>query len=158
MRAFITPLFIFYLFHFPFSGYTQVTTTETTCDDTLWKHVYNSMRLKVLQKCITVTGVVKSVKLKGDGDAHILVKLDAGREKLLTQANYRDADSCMIVEVIYAIDAWKFDAKQFRKKYVNKVYVPKLGEHIEAIGNLVIDSHHDWAEIHPALKITVIND
>ncbi len=39
--------------------------------------------------------------------------------------------------------------------YINKIQIPKLGEHVKETGGLVIDSHNGW-EIRPITKIEII--
>ena len=51
-----------------------VTASESTpgkCDDSLWNHVYNPSRLQIVDKCITVTGIIDSIRSEQDGDLHI---------------------------------------------------------------------------------------
>src|SRR5437762_2683140 len=55
---------------------------SSSCDPDLWKHVYNPSRLKVVNKCITATGVITESHAETDGDQHLLLKLDSGQENL----------------------------------------------------------------------------
>ena len=56
-----------------------VTASESTpgkCDDSLWNHVYNPSRLQIVDKCITVTGIIDSIRSEQDGDLHIRLNVD----------------------------------------------------------------------------------
>ncbi len=67
-----------------------VTASESTpgkCDDSLWNHVYNPSRLQIVDKCITVTGIIDSIRSEQDGDLHIRLKLDPSHSHLVNQAN-----------------------------------------------------------------------
>ena len=67
-----------------------VTSSELTpgkCDDSLWNHVYNPSRLQIIDKCITVTGIIDSIRSERDGDLHIRLKLDSPYAHLVNQAN-----------------------------------------------------------------------
>src|SRR5947208_1234839 len=54
------------------------------CNKDLWQKVYNAERLTVKADCTTVTGTIAERSADQDGDEHMLLKLDAGQEGLLT--------------------------------------------------------------------------
>ena len=57
----------------------SVTVSESTpgkCNDSLWNHVYNASRLEIVDTCITLTGVIDSIRSERDGDLHIRLRLD----------------------------------------------------------------------------------
>jgi len=35
--------------------------------------------------------------------------------------------------------------------------LPRTGQHVRAVGAYVLDTNHDWREIHPAWKVTVVS-
>src|SRR5712692_1968056 len=55
------------------------------CDATLWDHVYHPQRLKVVEKCLSVTGTIHHVKGEADGDDHIQLELDSEFSGLLDE-------------------------------------------------------------------------
>ena len=59
------------------------------CDDKLWDHVYHKERLKVLNKCMEVTGTVFEIRKEKDGDAHILLYLDKGQDRCYDAGKWR---------------------------------------------------------------------
>jgi len=159
---------VFSVYHLPIhSGATQylgssVAANSTTkesgnavdpCDQSLWQHIYHSSRLEVIQKCITVTGVVEDVKPEKDGDEHISLRLDAGQEHLLNTKNYSEHHGDLVLEVICMKNVSQEDAVSACSGYYNNVYIPKRGEKISATGTYVLDHQHGWNEIHPVTQI-----
>ena len=131
------------------------------CDTTLWKHVYWSKRLIVKQKCLTVTGTVKTIFNELDGDCHIRIKLDAGQDSLMNSKNFTKQDSCFVIEIVCEHNPKQPGSGYACKGYVNNVTVPTIGEHIKATGVYVKDNgypgyRHGWMEIHPASRIEAI--
>jgi hypothetical protein len=124
------------------------------CDDSLLNRVYHLYRLQVLEKCKRVTGVVAAAKFEPDGDAHLSIKLDSGQENLLYPMNFEKQHGYLIVEPVCATLIDGKDAEQECQGYVNKVYLPQIGDHVEIIGTYVLDTKHSWAEIHPVTSIT----
>src|ERR1043165_4782155 len=51
------------------------------CNRSLWNHVYNPSRLKVVTECVVATGVITEIEPDDDGDSHMLLRLDPGQEK-----------------------------------------------------------------------------
>jgi hypothetical protein len=136
----------------------SLTNKEISCEDSLWNHVFMKYRLKVIQRCKRVTGVITATKKSGDGDVHFLLKLDPGQGDLLNNKNMIKQEGCLVIEPICVTAVYNFFVGKACKGYVNKVYIPKVGEHVEVIGSLVKDGVHGWHEIHPVTKITVIKN
>jgi hypothetical protein len=128
----------------------------TGCDTSLWKYVYDPARLDVTEKCKTVTGVIEESNADEDGDQHMLLKLDNGQEELLTKQNKKKKQGDLVIEAVCANKTTLKKVGKTCEGYINKIQLPKLGEHIKVTGSLVIDSHNGWAEIHPITKIEVI--
>jgi hypothetical protein len=135
--------------------------------------VYLSGRLRLLDRCLTVSGTVDCLKLEPDGDVHLRVRLDPRYAGLLKPAN--DLQTCadhrgphLVVEIIpqhktgVLFRTNDADAGGF----VTPV-TPIAGDHIVATGPYVIDTNalhrilyqgraaENWAEIHPAWAIRV---
>jgi hypothetical protein len=73
---------------------------STGCDESLWEHVYHSSRLKVIQKCVSVTGTIHHVKKEADGDDHIQFQLDHELEPLLNDRNKTAQAGSLVLEPI----------------------------------------------------------
>ena len=123
------------------------------CDPGLWKYVYNSDRLQVLDKCKSVTGTIVETNADEDGDQHMLLKLEQGEEKLLTERNMKKKDGNLVIEAVCINNITRKKAFGACDGYVNNVQLPKVGDHVKVTGSYVIDSHNGWAEIHPITSI-----
>ena len=123
------------------------------CDPTIWKYVYNPDRLEVITKCKTVTGTIEESDANEDGDEHMLLKLDDGQEELLTKRNIKKKQGDLVIEAVCANHTTLDKVSSTCTGYVNKIQIPKLGDHVKVTGSYVIDSHNGWAEIHPITKI-----
>ena len=130
--------------------------TAIDCDKSLWKYVYNRERLQVIDKCKTVTGIIEESSADEDGDQHMLLKLDNGQEELLTKKNTKKKQGDLVIEAVCANKTTLGKVGNTCNGYINKIQIPKLGEHVKVTGSLVIDSHNGWAEIHPITKIEII--
>ncbi|MEI6816692.1 MAG: hypothetical protein WCL14_08800 [Bacteroidota bacterium] len=132
--------------------------TVIDCDDALWEHVYHANRLKVIEQCKHVTGVIYKEKREKDGDLHICLKLDAGQENLLNAFNIDKQHGCLVLEPVCVNEVTQKDAIGSCNDYVNRVVIPKVGEHVEVVGSYVEDEQHGWREIHPVTRIKILND
>jgi hypothetical protein len=141
------------LFVITSTGFSQ---SKIPCDASLWSHVYHDYRLKVIEQCKTVTGIVESKKREKDGDWHIRLTLDAGQENLLNEKNISEQKGCLVIEVICACEVTQSDAIGSCEGFLNNVRVPEGGEHISVTGSYVFDSQHGWNEIHPITEIVVL--
>ena len=127
--------------------------TLSTCDPEIWKHVYNPSRLKVIKDCITVSGVITESRAEPDGDQHLLLKPDAGNESLLTRKNLKNKKGNLVIEAICVNNITEKKVGDACKGYVNHVTIPSVGAHVKVSGSLVLDTHNGWNEIHPITKI-----
>ena len=130
--------------------------TTIDCDTSFWKYVYNPERLQVIDKCKTVTGVIEESSADEDGDQHMLLKLDNGQEDLLTKKNATKKQGDLVIEAVCANKTTLGKVGNTCNGYINKIQIPKLGDHVKVTGSYVIDSHNGWAEIHPITKIEII--
>jgi hypothetical protein len=128
----------------------------SSCDSSLWQYVYNPTRLEVINKCMTVTGVIEESNTDDDGDQHMLLKLDAGQEKLLMPKNMKKKNGWLVIEAVCTNNIVKSKVGDACKGYVNHVKLPEVGNHVNVTGSYVVDTHNGWAEIHPITKIEVI--
>ena len=127
--------------------------SKSQCDPSLWDHVYDPSRLKVLDPCKIVTGVIEEQDQNEDGDTHMLLKLDAGSEDLLAKRNFKKKNGDLVVEVVCANAVTDKKAIEACKGYSNKITIPRVGDHVKVTGSYVNDTHNDWTEIHPVSSI-----
>lgn len=134
----------------------QGNNTAIDCDTTFWKYVYNPERLQVIDKCKTVTGIIEESNADEDGDQHMLLKLDNGQEDLLTKKNTKKKQGDLVIEAVCANKVTLSKVGNTCNGYINKIQIPKLGDHVKVTGSLVNDTHNGWNEIHPITKIEII--
>jgi type IX secretion system substrate protein len=127
------------------------------CQDTLWKHVYNSYRLLVHDSCMNVSGVVYSLIYEADGDIHIRLTVDTGYTSLLNAANYSGELGKLVCEPLCATTCTQADAKASCAGFTNTVFIPAVGEHVWVTGSYVTDNDHGWNELHPVSRILMYN-
>lgn len=130
--------------------------TSVDCDTTLWHYVYNPERLQVVDKCKTVTGIIEESSADEDGDQHMLLKLDKGQEDLLAKKNTKKKQGDLVIEAVCANKTTLKKVGNTCNGYINKIQIPKLGDHVKVTGSLVIDTHNGWSEIHPITKIEML--
>ncbi len=134
----------------------QAVRTSDNCTYGIWQHVYNPERLKILDTCKVVRGVIVESNEEDDGDEHMLLKLDDGQGNLLTPGNMTSKRRCLVIEAICVNNITKNKVGNSCEGYVNNIELPKLNDHVEVTGSYVIDSHNGWAEIHPISKLEII--
>ena len=62
---------------------------NSKCDISLWKFIPTPSRLKVVNPCMSITGIVDVIRLHpADGDTNLGIKLDSQYRALLTKANF----------------------------------------------------------------------
>ena len=134
-----------------------VTASESTpgkCDDSLWNHVYNPSRLQIVDKCITVTGIIDSIRSEQDGDLHIRLKLDPSHSHLVNQANQENQFGDLVLEPICIGKVTQATAISACQNFHQGIDIPPVGSHIQVTGSYVLDKEHgEWAEIHPITTI-----
>lgn len=120
------------------------------------EHVYHPDRLRLLDPCKTVTGVVATLRREADGDIHIGLRLDSGQESLVDATNVSGQGGNLVLEIICAGTVTRADAVSACASYTNPIREPALDAHITATGPYVLDLDHGWNEIHPVWSITVV--
>ena len=123
------------------------------CDKAFWDRVYDPSRLKVLDQCKVVTGVIEEQDANEDGDEHMLLKLDVGQDDLLTKRNLKKKNGDLVIEVVCANPVTDKKAVETCRGYSNPIKIPNVGDHVRVTGSYVNDTHNDWTEIHPVSRI-----
>jgi hypothetical protein len=141
--------------------------STAACDGSLWEHVYNSERLTVKQKCISVTGTIvdasnqkrkDGVRIEADGDTHGWLKLDPQFKNLINAGNVSEEDGNLVFEIVCKFNVTQADAKaSCPSTYHTPVTLPPVGSHVRVVGSYVQETNHaKWMEIHPVSSIEVM--
>jgi hypothetical protein len=135
--------------------------------------VYLSGRLRLVDRCRTVSGTVDCLKLEPDGDYHVRLRVDEQYAALLASAN--DLQTCtghagphLVVEIIpQHSHGVLFRTNNADAGGFNDPRMPGPGDHVTVTGPYVIDTNslhrilyqgraaENWAEIHPAWGLRV---
>ncbi|HEV2461629.1 MAG TPA: hypothetical protein VGS80_25010 [Ktedonobacterales bacterium] len=133
---------------------TNVTIPPAQCAPTNQdQYVYHPVRLRILQSCIRVSGVVRASRLENDGDMHLQLELDPAYQHLLEPANNLEQGDMVIEPVCVgmplqpdALDACAADGHPLAS-------LPAIGQHVWMEGRYVLDLEHgSWAELHPLYR------
>ena len=127
------------------------------CESEWWKYVYSPERLAIQEPCVTVRGVALEVRHPPDGDAIVYLKLDPEYAHFAKDKNFEGFGKGVIeLEIICKHPVWKFLV--FRCwSCINKIPVPRVGDHVEADGVYVEDRDHEQhMEIHPVTRIMIL--
>jgi hypothetical protein len=135
--------------------------------------VYLSGRLRLIDRCQTVSGTVDCTKVEPDGDVHVRLRLDPQYAGLLKPANALQtcsgqAGPHLVVEIIpQHPQGILFRTNDADAGGFVDPPMPAPGEHITVTGPYVIDTNslhrilyqgraaENWAEIHPAWAVRV---
>lgn len=124
------------------------------------RYVYQPSRLKALEACVRVTGVVKEIERDGvDGDITLLVRPDPAYEYLLTARNRDAQDGNLVVEPICMLQSLLPGAISLcasdPSPYAGPI--PPIGAHVWMEGRYVLDLNHgSWAELHPLYRAGIL--
>ncbi len=131
----------------------------TGCDASLWEHVYHKQRLVVVERCVSVTGVIKHKKPEADGDEHIQMLLDPSDDALLNDRNRTSQHGALVVEPVCQRAVTQPDAIAACRDFHSDVDIPTQKKaRVTVLGAYVLDkeANHGWMEIHPVTSITVV--
>lgn len=143
------------------------------CDESLWNHVYNPDRLKIMQRCVTVTGTIvdatatrktpnkDGLRHEADGDAHGWLKLDPGQDKFVNDGNRTTEGGNLVYEPVCMFKVKQKDAVSACAGYKSNVKVPPVGTRVRMTGSWVQDmekapGHAQHFEIHPVTSIVPV--
>jgi hypothetical protein len=126
------------------------------CDPSLWPHMHDVQRIKIVKPCQTVSGVIATVGTSDDGDIDMQLTLDAGFGNLLNSANISKLNGNLQIEAICQARVHDDvpDALRTCANFTGTVPIPALGTHVQVTGVYVLDSDHGWMEIHPISALT----
>lgn len=128
-------------------------TSVSGCDQSLWDHVYHPSRLKIIDNCKSVSGVIDDIRKEADGDDHILLKLYSQYAQLINSKNTQYEHGDLVLEPVCEQTATQADAISYCQNYRSNVQIPPIGTHVTVVGSYVLDTDHGWNEIHPVTSI-----
>ncbi len=107
-------------------------------------NVYDPARLRILDTCVTIEGVVATHPIKNeDGDITFDLELDPTYSHMLSIGSHILRRSRIHVEIV--------------PNDQSNVYIPQKGERVRVTGVWVVDTDHgSYSEIHPAWRIESI--
>ena len=127
---------------------------ESTCDSSLWEHVYRRERLRVIEPCKVVEGRVRHIQQEADGDLHI--RLAVEDKSLLTENNFSFQHGDLVVEVICVNPPTSRDAIEACRGFTQSLPIPTVGDSVRVIGAYVLDKQHSWTELHPVTQLELL--
>ncbi len=130
----------------------SATTSSSTCDDSLWSHVYHPARLRIIENCKTVKGTVEKIIKEADGDDHIRLRLDPDYSDLINKKNIDEQHGDLVLETICKNPITQVDAIEPCSGFHQDLQV-YAGEHVMVTRAYVLDTEHGWNEIHPITSI-----
>ncbi len=104
--------------------------------------VYAPSRLRVLDPCVTTSGVVRDLTHETDGDVTFNLALPPEDERLLNDENRARKNGMLHIEIIPGDQ--------------ERVATPADGDRVRVTGAWVLDAGHGWNEIHPAWSVEPI--
>ena len=134
----------------------HLATAGAACNPELWAHVYDPARLKIVDMCRTVTGIVTDLHPNEDGDIDIRLAVDAPFASLLNAGNMSGLNGHLQLEPICQTTPAVRDAEDACGSFVWSVLRPSPGQHISVTGSYVLDTNHGWMEIHPVSVIQLL--
>ena len=130
---------------------------SVVCDATLWDYVYQPSRLKIINDCTSVSGIIASIRVEADGDYHIGLNVDSQYQNLINKENIQKQHGNLVLEVICQKQVKQENAIEACSNYSGHIDIPNIGDHVIVTGPYVLDLQHGgWAEIHPVNKFEII--
>ena len=138
-----------------------------SCDPALATHVYNPQRLRVIEQCISLQGIIVDAtagrrkdgqRHEKDGDNHGWVKPDKDFAWTLIAGNKENQGDNLVFECVCQYPVTQTDAIAACKGFKSKVVIPPVGSHVLITGVLVedLDHHPIHRELHPVTSILLI--
>ncbi len=117
------------------------------------QYVYHPLRLRILQSCIRVSGVVRASRIENDGDMHLQLALDPAYLDLLQPANSLEQGDLVVEPVCVALPLQPDALETCVADAHPLTSLPAVGQHVWMEGRYVLDLEHgSWAELHPLYR------
>lgn len=126
------------------------------CNASLWQHVYDPGRLKIMGDCQTVTGTITDQHTNDDGDIDVRIAVDAPYANLLNAGNISGLNGHLQTEAICQTAVKAAEAAPACRGFTGSVVIPPDGTRVQVTGTYVLDTHHGWMEIHPISDLRII--
>jgi hypothetical protein len=126
------------------------------CDASLWEHVYDPGRLKIMGACQTVTGTITDQHTNDDGDIDVRIAVDPAYANLLNAGNISGLNGHLQTEAICQTAVKSAEAAPACRGFTGSIVIPRDGTRVQVTGTYVLDTHHGWMEIHPISDLRVI--
>jgi hypothetical protein len=126
------------------------------CGNNWWKYVYSPKRFVIQESCVTVRGIVIKSRYVPDGDAIVILTLDPEYARFSNQKNDEHyGKDTLELEIVCRHPVFKFFVFRCWTCH-NTIPVPRVGDHVEADGIYVLDTHHGHMEVHPVTRLTIL--
>jgi hypothetical protein len=134
------------------------------CDQSLWAHVYAGEplffdkpqdRLKIIEPCVRVSGVIETASKEPDGDVRIRLRLDPQFQSMLNAKNRSGQRGDLVLELVCVSEPTQLDTigehvcDNFSQSFDRSL----VGTHVQVVGAYVTNIEHGWHEIHPVTSI-----
>lgn len=135
------------------------------CDQTLWQHVYNPQRLKVLAPCQEFVGVKQDAtrgkrsngcRREADGDDHCWLKLEGDQVKLINNKNVINEGANLVYEPMCQHKVTQADAMKVCRNWAQQILIAPIGARLRLRGAYVLDTEHGHTECHPCEVVEVL--
>ncbi len=102
------------------------------------------------ESCITVTGIIDSIRTERDGDLHIRLKPDPPHAHLVNPANQENQFGDLVLEPICIGKVTQATAISACQNFHQDIDIQPVSSHVQVTGSYVLDKEHgEWTEIHP---------
>jgi hypothetical protein len=129
---------------------------QPQCNASLWEHVYDPGRLKIMGACQTVTGTITDQHANADGDIDVRIAVDPAYANLLNAGNISNLSGHLQTEAICQAPPQTTESKGACRGFAGSVVIPQDGTRVQVTGTYVFDTNHGWMELHPISDLRVI--
>jgi len=118
--------------------------------------MHDADRIKKIEPCRTVRGIIASVHTSDDGDVDMQLALDPQFRYLLNRGNATQLNGNLQIEAICQapVHANVPDAQRACAGFTGTIRIPRVSQRVHVTGSYVLDQHHGWMEIHPISRLT----
>jgi len=137
-----------------YAGRAPVKLPAENCDSSLWQHIDEKERLRVIEGCTAVEGRVAALHRAPDGDLHIA--LDPDDKSVLNLLNALHARGTLVVEIICEHTPSDAADRAACGDFHSQIAIPNVGDRIRVTGAYVTDRDIGWNEIHPVTRLEIL--